>query len=156
MSVSVNVTDYTNHWSVRSRNGHNWILIVGLENVHLIHHKNSKKVCCNLHYYIYYVISYAHLENDVKAKVEKSDKKRAGYCECCGVRFDDFTLVSDITPIYYALVNLAFVFSTSMLRESSTWLMLQTQVILPHWMHYMICTTSQHLISLWQLRWKGV
>jgi len=46
--------------------------------------------------------------NDVKAKTEKSDKKRAGYCECCEVRFDDFTLVSDIASLYHALVNLYF------------------------------------------------
>ena len=33
---------------------------------------------------------------DVKVRAEKSDKKRSGYCECCGVRFDDFIPVSDM------------------------------------------------------------
>ena len=32
--------------------------------------------------------------SDVKERTEKTDKKNAGYCECCGVHFDDFDLVS--------------------------------------------------------------
>ena len=42
-----------------------------------------------------------HSDSDVRMKTEKSDKKRPGYCECCGVRFDDFTPVSgvDIIPL---------------------------------------------------------
>lgn len=47
---------------------------------------------------------------DVKLRTEKSDKKRSGYCECCGVRFDDFMLVSDMglscTGCYVAFLSL--------------------------------------------------
>lgn len=47
--------------------------------------------------FIYHDVCY--LESGVKAKAEKSDKKRPGYCECCNMRFDDFALVSCITLI---------------------------------------------------------
>lgn len=62
-------------------------------NVHLIHHKNNEEVCHDYYMSIYHNV---YLESDVKAKTGKSDKKRPGYCECCGVRFDDFTPVSDV------------------------------------------------------------
>ena len=48
------------------------------------------------------------LESDVKSKTEKSDKKKPGYCECCGVRFDDFTLVSNMTSFYNLRIALLF------------------------------------------------
>ena len=43
----------------------------------------------------------------MKSKTEKSDKKRPGYCECCGVRFDDFTLVSN-TDLLLSMYYIAF------------------------------------------------
>ena len=50
-----------------------------------------------------------HLDSDVKLRTEKSDKKRPGYCECCGARFDDFLLVSDVD--LYHMMPYCFSFS---------------------------------------------
>ena len=73
--------------------------------VHLIHHISTEEVCCDLTMSTTHIV---YLESDVKSKTEKSDKKRPGYCECCGVRFDDFALVSNIDPFRHQCIMLHF------------------------------------------------
>ena len=92
----------------------------------------------------------------MRVKTEKSDKKRPGYCECCGVRFDDFAPVSNVGIILLCYDVLLLFLLTSTSRESNTWHMLLIRRIFYHWIHFMMHTRSPHWNSLWILMQKGV